>query len=198
MLVQDAAAELWSEATVKCVLVPRGHQVEVELRNADGSAFLRKAATSRQAAVNEAEYLRLLLLAARRPGTDRGLKPFALVIENDREHHDACASLLRVSGVRALTCRRGLEGVALARDLAPDLIIIDASLTGITMREAIDRLRESFDTARIPIIAVAGAAESRGALRADAVLTRPCTDEALLAAVRVFVRHLPAAADACA
>src|SRR5690349_19101761 len=64
MFVQDQSAELWCHGAVKCVLVPHGHTVEVELRNADGSPFLRKTAANRQAALNEAEYLRLLL---RRP-----------------------------------------------------------------------------------------------------------------------------------
>lgn len=194
MFVPDAAAELWSEARVKCVLVPRGHQVEVELRNADGSAFLRKTAATHQAALNEAEHLRLLLLSAGRHAPDKGLKPFALVVDNDPDHHDALAGALRLFGMRALTCRRGVEGLSLARDLAPDLIIVDSSLTEPTARELVDQLRESSDTDSIPIIAVTSAAESRGAYRADAVLTKPCQDEALLAAVRLFVRHLGPAA----
>ena len=53
MFVHDSTAELWSDATVTCVLVPHGHQLEVELRNARGSAFLRKTVATRQAALNE-------------------------------------------------------------------------------------------------------------------------------------------------
>lgn len=190
MFVHDAAAELWSEARVRCVLVPRGHQVEVELRNADGSAFLRKTAATHQAALNEAEYLRLLLVSAGRQSPDRGLKPFALVIENDPDHHDALASVLRLFGVRALTCSSGVEGLSLARVLAPDLIVVDNSLTELTAAQLIAQLRASFEMATIPIIAITSAAESRDACRADALLTKPCQEEALLAAVRLFVRDL--------
>jgi hypothetical protein len=61
MFVQDSTAELWTHGPVRCILVPHGQQVEVQLRNVDGSAFLRKTAPNRQAALSEAEYLRLLV-----------------------------------------------------------------------------------------------------------------------------------------
>ena len=197
MFVQDSTAELWSDAGVKCVLVPRGPLVEVELRNADGSAFLRKSAPTREAALNEAEYLRLLLTAAARPPVDQGLKPFALVMEDDPHHHDALSAALRLSGMRALRCRSGLEGLVLARELAPDLIVVDYSLTDLSGAEVCNRLRESADTANAPIIAVTPAPEtSRGEVcRADAVLTRPFQAGTLLAAARLFVPHLAPGAD---
>lgn len=40
-------SELWRREAVHCVIVPHGHRVEVELRNADGTAFLRKSAPTR-------------------------------------------------------------------------------------------------------------------------------------------------------
>src|SRR5687767_4667899 len=104
MLVPEVAAELWSDKTVRCVLVPHDHQVEVELRNADGSAFLRKTAPTRQAALNQAEYLRLLLQEADRRGPNRRLKPFALVIEDDRDNRAALSEALRIGGMRTLGC----------------------------------------------------------------------------------------------
>ena len=197
MFVQDSTAELWSDATVKCVLVPRGQLVEVELRNADGSAFLRKSAPTREAALNEAEYLRLLLTAAGRPPVTQGLKPFALVMEADPDHHDTLSNALRLSGMRALTCRSGVEGLVLARDLAPDLIVVDYSLTDLSGADVCNRLRESADTANAPIIAVTAAPEASRAegCRADAVLARPCQAGTLLAAARLFVPQLAPGAD---
>src|SRR5258705_5995774 len=131
MFVHDSMAELWSDSTVKCVVVPHDHQLEVELRNADGSAFLRKTVQTRQAAMNEAEYLRLLLCSSGRPAPSRRLKPFALVIEDDRDDFDALDVLLeglRVSGMRALGCRSGAEGLGLGPALAPDLTVVHQRL----------------------------------------------------------------------
>lgn len=197
MFGSNATAELWSDAKVKCVLVPHGGQVEVELRNADGSAFLRKTAPSRQAALNEAEYLRLLLHGSGRPSVNRGLKPFALVIENDSNNPYALSSALRQAGMRALTCRRGAEAVPLACDLVPDLIVVDDSATDVSGAEVCRSLRGCLETSSTPIIAVTGNADGSGAdaCLADAVLSKPCEVDTLLAAARLFVRHLPPSGD---
>jgi CheY-like chemotaxis protein len=198
MFAHDATAELWSDANVKCVLVPHGHLVEVELRNADGSAFLRKVAPTRQAALNEAEYLRLLLHSAGRTTANRGLKPFALVLENDPDDPDGLSVALRLSGFRALTCGSGAEGISHARDLAPDLIVVDSSMHDLTGSEICRRLRDCVDTAGTPIIAVTPAPEALRAegCHADAVLTKPFELETFLAAAHHFVRPLLSPEDA--
>src|SRR3954471_243732 len=100
MFVHDFPAELWTHGAVTCVLVPNGPNVEVELRNADGSAFLRKTAPNRQAGLNEAEYLRLLLRPSSRAVHSHTLKPFALVIEDDTDSRDGLSEALRTSGMR--------------------------------------------------------------------------------------------------
>ena len=197
MFVQDATAELWSNETVRCVLVPHADQVEVELRNTRGSAFLRKTAPSRQAALNEAEYLRLLLRAAGRRVVSGGLKPFALVIEDDPDHRDALGDALRISGMRALGCHGGLDGVALAHELAPDLVLVDYRLPDVSGVDVCRRLRADPVTAAIPIIAVTASPQALRAegCPADAVLSKPCRPDTLIAAARLFVGHLVPAPD---
>ncbi len=197
MFVHDSTAELWSDSTVKCVLVPHGQQLEVELRNTDGSAFLRKTVQTRQSALNEAEYLRLLLSAAGRSTPNRRLKPFALVIGDDRDNFAALIEGLRLSGMRALGCRSGAEGLCLGRDLAPDLIVLDYGLPDVSGAEVCRRLRERPETAGTPIIAVTPSDEALRAegCAADAVLTKPCPIDTLVAAARLFVRHLACGTD---
>jgi CheY-like chemotaxis protein len=198
MFVPDSTTELWTEGNVKCVLVPHGHLAEVELRNGHGSAFLRKTAPSRLAALNEAEYLRLLLRTRERSTPNRGLKPFALVIEDDRDNCDALREALRISGMRALGCRSGVDGLSLAHELAPDLVVVDYRLPDVTGAEICRRLREDPETSATPIIAVTAAPEALRAegCQADAVLTKPCELDTLIAAARLFVRHLACRTDA--
>ena len=198
MFVQDSTAELWTHGAVRCVLVPQGQRVEVELRNADGSAFLRKTAPNRQAALNEAEYLRLLLRPPARPSGNSGLKPFALVIEDDLDNREALSEALRMTGMRVLACRDGAEGVARALELSPDLLVVDYRLPDLTGAEVCRRLRHESQTASTPIIAVTAAPEvlrSEGC-EADAVLSKPCQLDTLIAAARLFVRHLATQGDA--
>jgi CheY-like chemotaxis protein len=198
MFVQDSTAELWSQGAVRCVVVLHGNNIDVELRNADGLAFLRKTAPNRQAALNEAEYLRLLLRPVDRGQSDRGLKPFALVIENDGDNRDALSEALRFSGMRALGCRNGTDGLGLALELAPDLVVVDYRLPDVSGGEICRRLRGHPQTASTHIILITATPE---ALRyegcpANAVLSKPCAIDTLMAAARLLVRQLTAAPDA--
>jgi len=197
MFFQDPTAELWTHGAVTCVLVPHGANVDVELRNADGSAFLRKSAPNRQAALNEAEYLRLLLRPSPRAARSHALKPFALVIEGDCDNRDALSEALRTSGMRVLGCRTGAEGLGMAFELSPDLVVVDYRLPDLTGGDVCRRLRKEPQTAMAPIIVVTAVPE---ALRsegcdADAVLSKPCQIDTLLAAARLFVRDLASPTD---
>lgn len=197
MFAQQPTAELWTHRAVTCVLVPHGYNVEVELRNADGSPFLRKMAPNRQAALNEAEYLRLLLRPIPRLVRPNRLKPFALVIDDDADNRDALSEALKVGGMRVLGCATGRNGLALAFELSPDIIVVDHRLPDLTGAEVCRRLRDDPQTAAIPIIAVTAAPE---ALReegcdADAVLSKPCQLDTLIAAARLFVRDFDSRSD---
>ena len=180
--------------------------MEVELRNADGSPFLRKIAPTRQAALNEAEYLRLLVSTAERSRPSGGLKPFALVIESDAASsgekdvpkREALSHALRLSGMRTLGCRSEADPESLAWELSPDLIVIDAGESDVRSARLCRRLRDDPRTASTPIIAVTSAPEALRAqgCQADAVLTVPCQIDTLLAAARLFLRHLSTGMDA--
>jgi CheY-like chemotaxis protein len=176
------------------VLVPHGHHVDVELRNADGTAFLRKCAPNREAGRNEAEYLRLLLAADARPAAPRELLPFALVVEDDSDNREAMVQALRLSGMRVLGCAAGQEGLEHARALWPDLLVVDFRLPDMTGTDLCMRLRSDPATAAIPIIAVTASPEvvRRDGCAADAILSKPCDPETLIAAARLFLRRAPA------
>jgi CheY-like chemotaxis protein len=198
MLVHLSTAELWTHGAVTCVLVPHGGNVDVELRNADGSAFLRKTAPNRQAALNEAEYLRLLLRPSQRLARSNQLKPFALVIEDDADNCDALSEALRMSGMRVLGCRTGRQGVALALELSPDLVVVGHVLPDVCGAEVCRQLRDQPQTATTPIIAVTAAPEAvrSQSCDVDAVLSKPCQIDTLIAAARLFVKDLSYPADA--
>jgi DNA-binding response OmpR family regulator len=164
----------------------------VELRNASGAAFLRKFTPTVQAALNEAEFLRLLLRGGERRITRGGLKPFALVIEENRYDCEALIEALKTSGMRAFGCRSGAEGVCVAREITPDLIVMNDALSDIGGMDVCRMLREGDVTAGIPIIVLTGNPDrlyAEGCI-ADAVLTKPCPTDTLAAAARLFVRHL--------
>ena len=193
----EAEDAVWRQAGVACVVVPAVLGYDVELRNAQGVAFLRKAAATNEAARNEAEYLRLLLESDHLPAGSAELKPFALVVEDDVNSCEAFAEALKSVGIRALGISRGIEALRLAKALAPDLIIIDYRLPDISGAEICRRLRDDPETEPVPIIAVTGAPDALRAdgCLADAILTKPCQLDTFLAASRLFLRPPSAGAD---
>lgn len=190
MTSDPAFRSLWQHAGIVCVVVAALPGYDVQLRNADGVAFLRKSAPTSEAACNEAEYLRLLLESDSLPPPPAPLKPFALVVEDDEDNCDAFAEALKSVGIRALGVNRGLEALRLAKALAPDLIVIDHRLPDITGAEVCRRLRDDPETEPVPVIAVTAAPEALRAdgCVADAVLTKPCRLDTFLAAARLFLR----------
>jgi CheY-like chemotaxis protein len=181
---------VWHQAGVACVVVLASMGYDVELRNAQGVAFLRKAAATQEAARNEAEYLRLLLESDHLPSASAELKPFALVVEDDQDSCELFADALKSVGIRALGVNRGIDAVRLAKSLAPDLIVVDYRLPDITGAEVCRQLRDDPETEPVPIIAVTGAPDAMRAdgCLADAILTKPCRLDTFLAASRLFLR----------
>lgn len=183
---------VWHELGINCVVVPAAIGYDVELRNGAGTAFLRKTAATYEAARNEAEYLRLLLDADSLPAPASGLRPFALVVEDDPDNCDAMSEALKSVGIRALGVGHGLEAVRLAKSLAPDLIVIDHRLPDISGAEVCRRLRDDPETEPLPVLAVTAAPEALRAdgCVADAVLMKPCQLDTFIAAARLFLRPL--------
>lgn len=181
---------VWQQGGIACAVVPGSVGYDVELRNSLGVPFLRKSAPTRDAAHNEAEYLRLLLSADSMPAPNAELKPFALVVEDDVGNCDALTEALKTVGVRALGVHSGREAVRLAKALIPDLVVIDYRLPDISGAEVCRRLRDDPETELLPIIAVTGSPEElrKDGCVADAVLTKPCGLDTFIAAVRLFLR----------
>lgn len=188
--IDDTWDPVWQQAGISCVIVPALAGFDVELRNTQGVAFLRKAAATSEAACNEAEYLRLLLESDHLPINTAQLKPFALVVEDDIDNCEAFAEALKSAGIRALGVHRGIEAARLAKTLSPDLIVVDHRLPDISGAELCRILRDDPETEPVPIIAVTGAPDEMRAdgCVADAILTKPCRMDTFLAASRLFLR----------
>lgn len=186
----DTPGVVWQHGGVACVIVPSSLGFDVELRNGAGVPFLRKCTATSDAARNEAEYLRLLMDADAMPAPSAELKPFALVVEDDPDHCVALAEALKSVGVRALGVKTGLDAVRLARDLTPDLIVVDYKLPDISGAELCRRLRQDPETEPVPILAVTGAPDAfrQEGCVADAVLSKPCRLDTFIAAARLFLR----------
>jgi PAS domain S-box-containing protein len=98
------------------------------------------------------------------------------------------AMLSRLPGVRLMTATHPLAGLALAHEHRPALIMLDIQMPDMDGYQVLERLRESADTARIPVIAVSANAMDLDVERGLAAgfagyLTKPLELPRLLAAV---------------
>jgi two-component system cell cycle response regulator DivK len=112
-----------------------------------------------------------------------------LIVEDNAQNLKLARDLLQVNGYRTLEAETGEDGVALAGERAPDLVVMDIHLPGISGIEALARLRAAPATRAIPVIAFTASVmpQDRSDILAagfDAFVAKPVNLEAFLGAIR--------------
>ena len=112
-----------------------------------------------------------------------------LIVEDNDKNRKLVRDVLQVKGYRVAEAETGEEGVRLARDLHPDLILMDIQLPGIDGITAFRQIRDNPATATIPAIAVTASAmtQDRKTIMAagfEGYQSKPLNVKAFLEAVR--------------
>ena len=81
-----------------------------------------------------------------------------LVVEDNDKNRKLVRDVLTAKGYRLVEAETGEDGVRLARDEHPALVLMDIQLPGINGIEALRQLRADPATAEIPVIAVTASA----------------------------------------
>jgi len=81
-----------------------------------------------------------------------------LVVEDNDKNRKLVRDVLTVKGYRLLEAETGEDGVRLAREQRPDLVLMDIQLPGINGIEALRQLRADPATAGITVVAVTASA----------------------------------------
>ena len=119
--------------------------------------------------------------------TDRG--PLVLVVDDYRDAREMYAQYLEASGFRVAEAATGFEAVRIARELKPDVILMDLALPGIDGWEATRQIKADGTTAKIPIIAITGhtselASRDARAAGCAAFVIKPALPDAVVSEVR--------------
>jgi two-component system cell cycle response regulator DivK len=77
-----------------------------------------------------------------------------LIVEDNDKNLKLARDVLQFHGFRTVEATNGEDGVTLAREHRPDLILMDIALPGIDGVEATRQLRSEPATADIPIVAL--------------------------------------------
>ena len=124
-------------------------------------------------------------------GDDR---PTVVVIEDDPSSAELLSVYLEAAGLRPVVVGSGTEGLAVVRELEPDVVVLDIRLPGMDGWDVLARIRGEPDLADTPVVVVSVLPDRRRgmALGASDYLVKPVSREVLLGALR---RLLPLPSD---
>jgi two-component system cell cycle response regulator DivK len=111
-----------------------------------------------------------------------------LIIEDNENNRILVRDVLEASGFRTAEAVTAEEGLRLAFELVPALVLMDIQLPGMSGLEALRRLRDNPATHAIPVIAVTASARTQDRLQImsagfDGYQTKPIAVKEFLAAV---------------
>ena len=121
-----------------------------------------------------------------------------LVVEDEQDVTELLRYNLTKEGYEVTAAPNGADAVTMARDLLPDVILLDIMVPQLNGWEVCRRLKNDAETRGIPIIMVTGRVEEGDKvlgfeLGADDYVTKPFSPRELIARVRVAARHGKAA-----
>lgn len=113
----------------------------------------------------------------------KGISRRILIVDDNRDLTDSLAKLLEMSGHEVHVASDGVEGVAAAEKLRPEVILLDIGLPKLNGYEAARKIRERLD-GRAVLVAVTGWGQEADRLRSreagfDAHLVKPLDLDAL-------------------
>jgi len=114
-----------------------------------------------------------------------------LIVDDEAAVADLIEAVLVDEGYTVAIARDGIQGILLARDWKPDLVLMDVMLPGVDGTTAIRRLKADPATADLPIVAMSAGRtirrQSNELSDADAALAKPFDIEALLAQIEFLL-----------
>jgi two-component system, cell cycle response regulator DivK len=118
--------------------------------------------------------------------------PQILVVEDNERNLKLVRDVLQFAGYEVIAARSGEQGVSLARQRVPDLVLMDLQLPAMDGAEALRILRDDPRTRRIPVVAVTAFAMKDDRKRAldegfDGYLEKPINVRAFPELVRGFL-----------
>jgi CheY-like chemotaxis protein len=115
-----------------------------------------------------------------------------LVVEDNEKNRRLVRDVLTFKGYQVIETERGEDGVRLAKERLPKLVLMDIQLPGIDGIEALRQIRADEATRAIPIVAVTASVMDRDrqtimAAGFDGYLAKPLNVKEFVAAVEAIL-----------
>ena len=117
-----------------------------------------------------------------------------LVVEDEKDILDVVEFNLVQAGYRVMRAHDGLEGLRLAQNERPDLVVLDLMLPGMDGKEVCRRLKRSEATRAIPVLMLTALSSETDRIigfeiGADDYLTKPFSPRELVLRVQAILRR---------
>jgi two-component system, cell cycle response regulator DivK len=117
-----------------------------------------------------------------------------LVIEDDDKSRKLVRDVLTFRGYEIIEAETGEEGVGLAQERRPSLILMDIRLPGIDGIQSLGRLRAEVATRGIPVMAMTASVMANDRQKVldagfDAFQSKPINVKGFLAVVKQLLEH---------
>jgi CheY-like chemotaxis protein len=119
-----------------------------------------------------------------------------LVIEDNPEIRENTAEILELAGFRVLSAENGNEGVRVAAEARPDLILCDIMMPGLNGYDVLRQLKSNAVTASIPFVYVTASGEKNEVkmamdLGANGYVRKPFDVKELMQVIDQYLEHRP-------
>jgi response regulator RpfG family c-di-GMP phosphodiesterase len=121
------------------------------------------------------------------------INPIILIVDDEQAGREAMESILLNQGYRLMFASQGVEAISKARELAPDIILLDIMMPGMDGFEVCRRLRADTHLSEVPIVLVTALDDRESRLQgievgADDFITKPIDRMELRVRVRSITR----------
>jgi two-component system, cell cycle response regulator DivK len=87
---------------------------------------------------------------------ERAVGKTILIVEDDKDSRSMYADVLERHGYRVLQAATGADGIRMAREVTPDLVLMNLMLPLVNGSDATEVLKNAEATSNIPIVIITG------------------------------------------
>jgi two-component system, cell cycle response regulator DivK len=119
--------------------------------------------------------------------------PLVLLVEDFDDAREMYSEYLEFSGLRVAGASDAVQGLKMAAELQPSVILMDAALPGLSGWDAIKQLKANPVTEHIPVLMLTGhvlgdAKERALAVGANGFIAKPCLPDELARRIIATIR----------
>lgn len=121
-------------------------------------------------------------------------KQTILVVDDEQDLLDLIEYNLRKEGFKVLKAENGQDGIQIAKELKPNLVLLDIMMPQMDGIEVCDRMREDPELKQIPIIFLTARSDEKTEVEglnkgADDFITKPISTTKLISRIKAVLRR---------